>query len=97
MYYVGGEVGGLGGLIDASEMVDTYGCDVDEVRGFLHGGWEAMDNADGPSVRDKSVYCHISVEVCLSCAHSVPTSTRGDVQVCVVRAHRTSRPRLCRR
>lgn len=26
LYYVGGEVGGVLGLVDASEMPDTYAC-----------------------------------------------------------------------
>ena len=34
-------------LIDASEMVDTYGAGLEEIRGFLQGGWGACMNAEG--------------------------------------------------
>ena len=33
VYYVGGPTCGMVGIVDASEMVDTYGADVDEVLG----------------------------------------------------------------
>jgi hypothetical protein len=51
-----------------------YGADVEEVRGFLQGGWHAMANHDGPGVREKSPYCHISTEVRLpsSLSHGTP-------------------------
>ena len=34
-------------LVDASEMVPTYGTDHGEFRGFVEGGWEACGNKDG--------------------------------------------------
>ena len=47
LYYVGGDSFGLVALMDASEMVDTYGCRLDEIRAFIGGGWSAFDNAEG--------------------------------------------------
>lgn len=47
LYYVGGDSFGLVALMDASEMVDTYGCRLDEIRSFISGGWAAFDNAEG--------------------------------------------------
>eukprot|EP00047_Mylnosiga_fluctuans_P014772 m.41046 g.41046 ORF g.41046 m.41046 type:complete len:580 (+) comp5649_c0_seq1:190-1929(+) len=52
LYYVGRRAG-LIGLIDASEMVDTYGCRLDEVRAFIAGGWATCANHEGDiSARD---------------------------------------------
>ena len=83
VYYVGGSNAGLMGIIDASEMVDTYGADADEVRGFLQGGWEAMGNHTGGSVRDRSVFCHISLEVWIKL---VCMSFSGRQRVALLRA-----------
>ena len=47
LYYVGGDSFGLVALMDASEMVDTYGCRLDEIRAFIAGGWSTFDNAEG--------------------------------------------------
>eukprot|EP00048_Salpingoeca_helianthica_P008418 m.122245 g.122245 ORF g.122245 m.122245 type:complete len:597 (+) comp14596_c2_seq1:44-1834(+) len=41
-----GRTAGLLGLIDASEMVDTYGCRMDEVRALVCGGWHTCTAAD---------------------------------------------------
>lgn len=35
------------GMIDASEMVDTYGARLDEVRGFVAEGWASCENNEG--------------------------------------------------
>ena len=34
-------------LMDASEMVDTYGCRLDEVRTFIRDGWTIFDGNQG--------------------------------------------------
>lgn len=34
-------------LIDGAEMLDTFGASVDDVRGFVKGGWATCDNACG--------------------------------------------------
>ena len=47
VYYVGIGPAGLMGLIDASEMVDTYGCRDDEVRAFIQGGWKTCATTEG--------------------------------------------------
>ena len=47
LYYVGSGSAALVALMDASEMVDTYGCRLDEVRTFVEGGWGIFDNAEG--------------------------------------------------
>ena len=42
VYYIGASSAGAAGIIDASEMPDTYGSPFDEFRGFLYGGWEQL-------------------------------------------------------
>jgi len=37
---------GVLGLIDASECPPTYGSSFDDVRGFIHNGWDVMDNRE---------------------------------------------------
>jgi len=45
-------------LIDSSEMVDTYGAALDEVRGFVLGGWEACGNHEGLLHMHMHTYTH---------------------------------------
>ena len=47
LFYLGPGPSGLIGIVDASEMVDTYGSRVDEVRAFVDGGWSACSNNEG--------------------------------------------------
>ena len=47
LFYLGCGPSGLIGVVDASEMVDTYGSRVDEVRAFVDGGWSACSNNEG--------------------------------------------------
>eukprot|EP00051_Salpingoeca_urceolata_P001511 m.41479 g.41479 ORF g.41479 m.41479 type:complete len:602 (+) comp11463_c0_seq3:16-1821(+) len=47
LYYLGVDTAGLLGLVDISEMVDTYGCRLDEVRAFVSQGWGAFHNYEG--------------------------------------------------
>lgn len=44
--YLAEEEFGVLGLIDASECPPTYGSSFDDVRGFIHNGWEVMDNRE---------------------------------------------------
>ena len=45
--YIGDGVAAILGMIDASEMPDTYGVPFDTVRAFVKNGWSAMENRDG--------------------------------------------------
>eukprot|EP00052_Salpingoeca_macrocollata_P020553 m.173075 g.173075 ORF g.173075 m.173075 type:complete len:639 (+) comp21291_c0_seq7:49-1965(+) len=47
LYYVGVGSAALVGLMDQSEMVDTYGCRLDEVQAFVVGGWDVFHNSEG--------------------------------------------------
>ena len=47
LYYIGAQLFGIVGFIDSSEMVSTFGSSLDEVRGFMEGGWENCQNRDG--------------------------------------------------
>ncbi|KAL0969370.1 hypothetical protein UPYG_G00226170 [Umbra pygmaea] len=38
---------GLLGLIDASECIPTFGADYEDVRGFIRGGYQDLDNIEG--------------------------------------------------
>ncbi|KAJ4455898.1 putative glucokinase regulatory protein [Paratrimastix pyriformis] len=42
LYYLGTGVQGIVGLVDASECPPTFGASVDDVRGFVEGGWAAL-------------------------------------------------------
>ncbi|XP_055084704.1 glucokinase regulatory protein [Periophthalmus magnuspinnatus] len=39
---------GVLSLIDASECVPTFGAGCDDVRGYISGGYSALDNKEGP-------------------------------------------------
>jgi N-acetylmuramic acid 6-phosphate (MurNAc-6-P) etherase len=45
--YLGVGTAGILGLIDASECNPTYGSLFNDVRGFLHGGWDTLANKEG--------------------------------------------------
>ncbi|KNC54945.1 glucokinase regulator family protein [Thecamonas trahens ATCC 50062] len=48
IYYVGSDFGvGHLGIIDASECPPTYGASINDVRGFVDGGWAALGNRNG--------------------------------------------------
>ncbi|XP_041703210.1 glucokinase regulatory protein isoform X2 [Coregonus clupeaformis] len=38
---------GLVGLLDASECIPTFGADYEDIRGFISGGYQDMDNIEG--------------------------------------------------
>lgn len=60
VYYLG-RAAGLMGLIDSSEMVDTYGCRLDEVRAFISGGWTFCGAAEG-DISSRSPLLRISLQ-----------------------------------
>eukprot|EP00730_Choanoeca_flexa_P000104 TRINITY_DN10045_c0_g1_i2.p1 TRINITY_DN10045_c0_g1~~TRINITY_DN10045_c0_g1_i2.p1 ORF type:complete len:595 (+),score=84.81 TRINITY_DN10045_c0_g1_i2:158-1786(+) len=78
IYYLGVGPAGLMGLIDASEMVDTYGCRDDEVRAFIQGGWDTCATREG-DISPKGVYFQLSLDD--FAAQIVPGLTTND---CVV-------------
>jgi N-acetylmuramic acid 6-phosphate (MurNAc-6-P) etherase len=74
-------------LVDASEMVDTYGAGLEEVRGFVHGGWGACLNAEGDlsgcgrlfrvslSQFESDLLPHLTSHDCVLCIHGNTTET----------------------
>lgn len=47
IYYIGDGTFGILGLVDASECPPTFGADFSDVRGFVGGGWNALENYEG--------------------------------------------------
>jgi len=47
VYYIGEASIAIIALIDASECPPTYGAEFSDVRGFVPGGWETMNNIEG--------------------------------------------------
>ena len=49
IFMLGADSAGCMGIIDASEMPDTYGSPFDQIRGFVQGGWssEGVSNVTG--------------------------------------------------
>ncbi|XP_031685111.1 glucokinase regulatory protein isoform X3 [Oncorhynchus kisutch] len=48
---------GLVGLIDASECIPTFGADYEDIRGFISGGYQDMDNIEGDLTSLGSQFC----------------------------------------
>lgn len=42
IYYIGKDVYGILGIIDASECPPTFGDSFEDVRGYLPGGWQEL-------------------------------------------------------
>lgn len=61
LYLVGSGSFGLVSLIDASEMVDTYGAELSEVKAFVQNGWSACKATSG-DLAHKGQLFHISLE-----------------------------------
>ncbi|KAK0069992.1 glucokinase regulatory protein [Biomphalaria pfeifferi] len=61
IYYLGCEGFGLMAMIDASECPPTYGASFHDIRGFVNGGFSALNNNDGDLSNSGSQY-QISVE-----------------------------------
>lgn len=90
LHYLGNGSAGILGQIDSSECPPTYGASFSDVRGFVAGGWEAMNNAEGDVARtpkgyvpsrvdDPRIKYNISVED--FCAHVVPHLRANDVVI----------------
>ncbi|CAK8691361.1 unnamed protein product [Clavelina lepadiformis] len=47
LYYVGSNGAGVLGIIDATECPPTYGATLDDVRGFICGGYPEYENNEG--------------------------------------------------
>ncbi|XP_063080226.1 glucokinase regulatory protein [Engraulis encrasicolus] len=47
VYYLGWSTVGILGIIDASECVPTFGADLQDIRGFVSGGFSEMNNKEG--------------------------------------------------
>eukprot|EP01028_Stygiella_incarcerata_P011695 TRINITY_DN674_c0_g1_i2.p1 TRINITY_DN674_c0_g1~~TRINITY_DN674_c0_g1_i2.p1 ORF type:complete len:592 (-),score=144.31 TRINITY_DN674_c0_g1_i2:1522-3297(-) len=47
VYYLGCGRAGILGFVDASECVPTFGADVNDIRGYIDGGWSSMKNLEG--------------------------------------------------
>ncbi|KAK2173445.1 hypothetical protein NP493_873g00014 [Ridgeia piscesae] len=47
IYYVSSSTLGIVGMVDASECPPTFGADLDDVRGFVCGGYSTLNNTDG--------------------------------------------------
>ena len=61
IYYIGKDVAGVIGVMDASEMPDTFGSSFTEFRGYIHGGWEDLGVHDKRIQNVDSLY-HIATE-----------------------------------
>ncbi|CAG5122615.1 unnamed protein product, partial [Candidula unifasciata] len=47
VYYIGREGPGLTAMIDASECLPTFGASFNDIRGFVDGGYNQLDNNEG--------------------------------------------------
>ena len=61
IYYLGCDGFGLMGMIDASECLPTYGASLDDIRGFVLGGFSVFQNNEG-DISASSPYCRISTD-----------------------------------
>lgn len=62
VYYIGWGSLGFMGLLDASECVPTFSANFNDVRGFLVGGYNTLNNRDGEQFLDGSNRLCISLE-----------------------------------
>jgi len=62
VYYIGWGSLGVMGLLDASECVSTFSANFNDVRGFLQGGYNTLDNKEGELLLDGSRKLCISLE-----------------------------------
>lgn len=88
LYYLGASTGGILGIIDASEMPDTYGAPFEQTRAFLQGSWKAMENVQGDLSASGPLY-HIGVTHFVS--EIMPTLSHKDtiilIEDCVSSLH----------
>ncbi|XP_065830844.1 glucokinase regulatory protein-like [Oscarella lobularis] len=78
LYYVGSGEFALTGLVDGSEMVDTYGAGLDEIRGFVDGGWAVCRNKEG-DLSDAGGLFRISIDDFVT--DVVPTLSKNDLVI----------------
>ncbi|XP_070556809.1 glucokinase regulatory protein-like [Ptychodera flava] len=50
IYYIGVDSLGIMGIIDASECPPTYGASLEDIRGFVIGGFQVYGNREGSSL-----------------------------------------------
>ena len=62
VYYIGWGSLGVMGLLDASECVPTFSANFNDVRGFLKGGYNTLNNKEGKLLLDGSNKLDISLE-----------------------------------
>lgn len=80
VYYIGSGGMAIMGLIDASECPPTYGATLDDVRGFLEGGYTTLGNQGG-DLSALGSHFQISTEDFRNTI--VPTLTEKDLVVCI--------------
>ncbi len=61
IYYLGDGDGAVMAFIDASEMPDTFGTPHTDVRAFVTGGWNTMQNANGDLTNHSKLF-RISIQ-----------------------------------
>ncbi|KAK3091035.1 hypothetical protein FSP39_016648 [Pinctada imbricata] len=61
IYYLGLDSIGIVGMIDASECPPTYSATLDDVRGFIEGGYTCFGNKEG-DLKHLGKHFHISLE-----------------------------------
>eukprot|EP00041_Stephanoeca_diplocostata_P019841 m.432496 g.432496 ORF g.432496 m.432496 type:complete len:650 (+) comp21408_c0_seq3:177-2126(+) len=60
MYYLGAGSYGIAALVDASECPPTFNATWDEIRAYLHGGYETLRNKEGNLAEaEGSTYFHL--------------------------------------
>lgn len=62
VFYIGWGSLGVMGLLDASECVPTFSANFNDVRGFLEGGYNMLNNKEGELLLDGSSKLDISLE-----------------------------------
>ena len=62
VYYIGWGSLGVMGLLDASECVPTFSANFNDVRGFLQGGYNMLNNKEGELLLDGSSKLEISLD-----------------------------------
>ena len=62
VYYIGWGSLGVMGLLDASECVPTFSASFNDVRGFLQGGYNMLNNKEGELLLDGSRKLDVSLQ-----------------------------------
>jgi N-acetylmuramic acid 6-phosphate (MurNAc-6-P) etherase len=81
LYYLGASTGGILGIIDASEMPDTYGAPFEQTRSFLYGGWNEMNNIQGDLSHNGLLY---RIDIIAHFIQDImPTLTKNDTIIVI--------------